>query len=154
MNAGGIDQSDGIAVEIEMHLDDVARRACIGRNNCNIAPGQAAFINVDLPTLGAPAIATTSPSRRRSLRPAHGQHIFDFGKQMFHPLLRGSDEIVRYVTLVREIDGRFDQRRRLDDLLTPIARMITQQPFQLPKRLAPLPIGIRVDQIVEALQPR
>ncbi len=29
--------------------------------------------------------------------------------------------------------------------------MIAQQPFQLPKRLAPLTIGICVDQIVEAL---
>ena len=41
------------------------------------------FISVDLPTFGGPAIATTSPSRSRSLSALRCKHVFDLAEQRF-----------------------------------------------------------------------
>ena len=66
--SGGVDHRHGIAVEIEVHLDDVPRRPRKRRDDRDLAPRER-LISVDLPAFGGPAIATTRPSRSRSLRP-------------------------------------------------------------------------------------
>ena len=63
-NARRVDENDGIAAQIEKHLDQIAGRSWDWRGDRDIAAASA-FINVDLPTLGGPAITTVKPSRRR-----------------------------------------------------------------------------------------
>ena len=41
------------------------------------------------------------------------------------------------------------KRRRLDDPRAPVARLVAEQSLQLAQRLAALPIGVGMDEIVE-----
>ena len=77
------------------------------------------------------------------------KHFFDFRKQRFDLRQRRRDQFGRHVAFVGEIDPGFDQRRGLDDLRAPVARAVAEQALQLTQRLAALPVGVGMDQIVE-----
>ncbi len=61
----------------------------------------------------------------------------------------GAMQFGRHVALVGEVDTGFDQRRGFDDLRTPVTRSVAEQAFQLTQRLAALPVGIGMNEIVE-----
>src|SRR4029077_9162120 len=52
--------------------------------------------------------------------------------------------------LVGKIDTGLDQRGGLNDLRAPVARSVAKHALQLTQRLATLPVGVCVDEIVEA----
>ena len=64
-HARRVDKNDRIAAQIEKHLDQIARGSGNGGRDRDVA-ARSAFINVDLPTFGGPAITTVKPSRRRA----------------------------------------------------------------------------------------
>ena len=107
------------------------------------------FISVDLPTFGGPAIATTSPSRRRSLWPCAARTSSISASSASDLRKRRRDQFRRHIALVGKIDAGLDQRRSLDDLRAPVARAVAEQALQLAQRLAALPVGVGMDQIVE-----
>ena len=76
--------------------------------------------------------------------------FFDLAEQRFDFCNRRRDQFGRHVTFVGEIDAGFDQRRGLDDLIAPVARAVAEQTVQLTQRLAALPVGVGMNQIVEA----
>ncbi len=81
--------------------------------------------------------------------PLRRQHCPDLAEQHFDFCKRRRDQLSRHVAFVGEIDPGLDQRRGFDDLRTPVARTVAEQTFQLTQRLAALPIGVGVNEIVE-----
>ena len=106
--------------------------------------------SVDLPALGGPAIATTSPSRKRSPRSASDKRLRDLVLQLARDRERLRGDVARDIGLVGKIDAGFGQRLRLDQALAPVFGAIAEQTLQLAQRLAALRIGVGVDQIGEA----
>ena len=108
------------------------------------------LISVDLPTLGGPAIATTSPSRKAFALALCRKHLFDLGQQRPRLRKRRRDQFRRHIALVGKIDAGLDQRGSLDDLRAPVARSVAEHALQLTQRLAALPVSVGMDEIVEA----
>ena len=148
-NAGGVDDRHRIAVEIELHLDDVARGAGMRRYDRDLAPRQLIHQGrlADIRRTGnrnheAVAQAFTLALCRKD--------FFDFAQERFDLRQRRRDQFRGHIALVGKIDAGFDQRRRLDDPRAPVARFVAEQALQLAQRLAALPVGVGVNEIVEA----
>src|ERR1700733_7634563 len=62
---------------------------------------------------------------------------------------RRTDQILRYIGLVGEVDPRFDQCQRFNQSPPPRFGAISNYPLQLPKCLPPLRRRFRGDQIAE-----
>ena len=75
--------------------------------------------------------------------------FLDFTEQRLDFHQRRRDQFSGHVTFVGEINSGFDQGGRLDDPLAPVPHPVAEQTFQLAQRLAALPIGVGMDQIVE-----
>ena len=60
-----VDERDRQTAEIEVDLDQIARRSRLIRDDRGFAP-RSLLSKVDLPALGGPRIATRKPSRNRS----------------------------------------------------------------------------------------
>ncbi len=147
---GGVEQGYRITVEIEMHLNNVASGAGMRRHNRRLPPGNpveqrrlARIRRAGDSDHEAVAQALALRRTRKGFR--------DFTFQRGDPGQRRRDQFLGYIALVGEIDPRLDQRRRLDDPLPPTLSPGAERAFQLPQRLAPLPVGVGVDQVVEAL---
>ena len=67
---------------------------------------------------------------------------------------RRPDQLLRHIGLVGEIDPRLDQRQRLDQPGPPRLGAVAEQAFELPVGLAPLRLGLGIDQIGQALDCR
>ena len=106
---------------------------------------------LDLPALGGPAIATVSPSRRRSPRRSSASAARDLVAQRARGRERRPDQVLRHVGLVREVDPRLDQRQRLDQPRAPHLRLSRQASVELAKRLAALRLGLRIDEVGKSL---
>jgi hypothetical protein len=78
------------------------------------------------------------------------QHSVDLAQQRFNFRKRRRDHFGGHIAFIGEIDPGFDQRLRLDDPGTPIARAIAQEALQLAQRLTALPFCVGVNEIVEA----
>ena len=115
VEAGGVEEVDRITPEIEVHFDDVPRRARVGRHNGGLASGET-IEQVDLPAFGGPAIATQRPSLSRSPRPRSRQRLGDFRFDFPHDRSRPGNELLGHIALVGEIDPRLNQGQGLDQL--------------------------------------
>ena len=80
------------------------------------------------------------------------KHFFNLFAQRVDLCQRRRDQLGRYVAFVREINSGFNQRRGVDDLRTPMTRPLAEHPLQLAQRLAALPVGVGMNQIVERLR--
>ena len=148
-NACGVDHRHGITVEIELNLDDVARGASMRRHDRDLAPRQLIHQRrlADIRRTGnrnhqAVAQPFALPLRRK--------HFFDFLKQRSDLRKCRRHQFQGHIALVGKIDAGFDQSRSLNDPRAPVARFVAEQAFQLPQCLAALPIGVGVNEVVEA----
>src|SRR3569623_1241372 len=62
---------------------------------------------------------------------------------------RRRHQLRRNIALGGEVDARFNQRHRLEDLLAPVLRAMAEQSLQLMQRLPPLPVGVGMNEIIE-----
>src|SRR3981081_3245337 len=147
-NPGGVDHRHRIPLEIELHFDDVPRRAGVRRDDRDLAPRQLIHQR-RLADVRWPGDRDHQPLAQPLTSPLRRKHFPDFAEQRFDLGKRRRDQLSRHVIFVGEIDSRFDQRGGLDDLGTPVARFVAEQTFQVPQRLPALPIGVGVNQIVE-----
>ena len=74
--------------------------------------------------------------------------------QLADHLARGLEGVVRHVALVAEIDGRLDQRAGPHQLAAPALVELRQRAAHLAQRLAPLCLGLGIDEIGKALDLR
>ncbi len=148
-NSGGVDHGHRIAVEIELHLDHVPRGARVRRHDRHLAPRQRIHQRgfADIRRTGDRDHQSLAQPLATSLR---RQHILDLAQQHFDLRPRRRDQFGGHVAFIGKIDAGFDQRGGLDDLIAPGARAVAKQSLQLAQCLAALPVGVGVDQIVEA----
>ena len=149
-NARGIDHRHRIAVEIELHLDHIARGASMRRHDRHLAPRQCIHQRrlADIRRAGNrnnEPFAQTFTSRRCR------KGFLNLVAQRRNLRQRRRHQFFRHIAFVGKIDPRFDQRRGFNDLLPPASRFIAKHTLQLPQRLPPLLFGVRTNQIVEAL---
>lgn len=148
-NAGGVDDRNRIAIEIELHFDDVTRRAGVWRDNRDIAArqliDQRGLADIRLPR-NRNHEAVAEAFRMSLCR----KDFCNFIVQRLDRLDRRRHQFRGHIALVRKIDAGFDQGRGFDDALAPVARAIAEQALQLAERLAALAIGVGVNEIVEA----
>ena len=83
--------------------------------------------------------------------PAVGERCCNFAAQLLRSKKRRTDEILGHIGLIGEIDPRFDQRQRFDDLPPPSLGLVPDQTLQLAKCLPALRRRFRGDQIREPL---
>src|SRR5271168_4942475 len=118
-----------------MDLDHVARSAGIRRHDRRLAPGkpveQCRFAGVR--RSGDGNDKTVSQTLAAS---AVGQRCCNHAAQLPRSMKRWTDEILRYIGLIGEVDPRFDERQRLDDLPPPGLGAVADQSLELPERLA------------------
>ena len=147
-NARGVDHRHRIAVEIELHLDDIARGAGVRRHDRDLTARELIHQRrlADIRRSGDRDDETIA---KPLAPPLPRQDFLDLGQQRFDLRQRRRDQFRRHVALVRKINSGFDQGRRFDDPRAPIARSVAKQSLQLAQRLAPLPIGVGMDEIVE-----
>ena len=150
-NPRRVDHRHRIAVEIELHLDDVARGAGMRRDDRDLAPRQLIHQR-RLADVRGTRDRNHQPLAQPLTSPLCRKHFLDLTEQHFDFCQRRRQQFSGHVTFVGEIDPGFDQRRGLDDLRAPVAGSVAEQTFQLTQRLAALPIGVGVNQIVEAFR--
>ncbi len=131
-----------------MNFDHVARGAGMQRHDRSLAPRQA----IEQRRLAG--VRRAGNRNRQAFAQAFtlcrcAKGFFDFGFQRRDLAQRRCDKLRRHVTLVGEIDPRLNQRRRLNDLLSPALGFYAEQTFQMPQRLTALTIGVGMNQIVE-----
>jgi hypothetical protein len=80
------------------------------------------------------------------------KHFLDFAEQRPDLRQRRRHQLRRHIALIGEIDAGFDQCRSLNDLCAPVTRLVPEQTFQLAQRLAALPIGVGMNEIIETLR--
>ena len=118
--------------KVHPHLDHIARRAGDLRGDRRLTPRQA-LRSVDFPAFGAPTMATSNPSRIRSAA-AHPRRLAPkVGQQPVDQRQHFGRDIDRHV-LVGEVDGRFEQGRRADQVAPPAV-----DPLPDRRRTAPAP---------------
>ena len=109
-----------------------------------------AFISVDLPTLGGPAMTTLNPSRRRSPDGAEASvrrmRAAAVSTRRWICAEPGGIDIL----LIGKIDLRLDPRHRLDDQRADRLGFAAQRAAGDAQGLAPLRLGLGVDEIGEA----
>ena len=114
-----------------------------------------AFISVDLPTLGGPAITTVKPSRKRSPgvrgreRPVDP---LDCGPR--RPPDRVAATSLRGILDVGEIDLSFNSRHRLEKAGADRLAFAAQRAAGDALSLAPLRLRLRLDEVGEAFDLR
>ena len=108
------------------------------------------FSRVDFPAFGGPAIATTSPSRRRSPRATIRDASAIIAAQLLRSMKGRTDQILRHISLVGKVDPRLDQRQRFDDLPPPRLGPVPDQTLELPERLPPLGRRLRGNEVGQA----
>ena len=143
-NARGVDDGHRIAVEIELHLDDVARGAGMRRDDRHVTARQ----QIDQRRLAD--IRRASNRHHEAVTQTFTlalcrKHFFDLRQQRFDLCERRRDQLRRHIAFVREIDAGFYQCRCFDDLRTPVARLVAKQSLQLTQGLPALPIGVGVN---------
>ena len=132
-----------------MHLDHVARGAGMRRDDRDVAAREL----VDQRRLAD--VGRTGNRNNKSIAQAfalalRSKDFFDLAQQRPDLRQRRRDQFGRDIALVGKIDAGFDQRGSLDDPRAPIARSVAEHALQLTQRLAALPVGVGMDQIVEA----
>ena len=107
----------------------------------------SAFISVDLPTLGGPAMTTVKPSRRRPAASAvaSARSICSIAARAgaFDRLQRQTVGVLD----IGKIDLRLDGRHRLDEGGANRVALAAQRAAGDPLGLPPLGFGFRLDQI-------
>src|SRR5581483_9801705 len=148
-NPGGVDHRHRIAVEIELHLDDIARGAGMRGDDRDFTPRELVHQR---------RLADIRRTRDRDHKPVAQafssalcrKHFFDFAEQRFDLRERRRDQFAGHVTFVGEVDAGLDQRGSLDDLRPPVSRLLAKQTLEMAERLAALAIGVGMNEIVEA----
>src|SRR5205823_3821476 len=138
--ARGVDDRYRVIIEIELHLNDVARGAGMWRDDRDLAPRQLVHQR---------RLAHIRWTRDRDHQPlaqplalsVPGKDLLDFAQQRSGFCERWRDQLGGHIALVREIDSGFDQGAGFDDLRAPIARPVAEQTLQLTQRLAALSVG-------------
>ena len=148
--ARGVDDRYRVIIEIELHLNDVARRAGMWRYDCDLTARELIHQR-GLADIWRAGDRDDETIAKPLAPPLPRQNFLDLGQQHFDLCQGRRDQFRRHVALVRKIDAGLDQCGRLDDLRAPIARPVAKQSLQLAQRLAPLPIGVGMDEIVETL---
>ena len=110
----------------------------------------SAFRRLDLPALGAPAMTTLNPSRRRSpLLTARWRAIA--ARSCADDRIGLRRDVGDHVALVGEVETGFDQRLRAHEFRAPAFVERAQRPFGLRQRLAALRFRLGVDEIGKSL---
>ena len=146
----GIDDRKRIAGDVEPHLDQVPGGPRLVGDDRHVAPGkgvdEAGLAGIDGPDhhhlgavaqpLAAPAIVEMPGDVRRN-----GLHVVPgTGRYLF-----------RHIVLVGEVQFRFHHGARPDQPRSPRIERPAQRPGGLAHRLAPLRLGLGMDQIGEPL---
>ena len=105
---------------------------------------------VDLPAFGGPRDRHHQTVAQPFATRGAGQRFGDLVAQALHNLQRRSDQVLRHIGLVGEIDARFDQRLRLDHPRAPGLGPFAEQAFELPIGLPALRLSFGADQIGKA----
>ncbi len=149
-NTGRVRDDHRQTVEVEPHLDGVACRAGLFRDDGGLAPGEG----VEQARLAGVRRASehhTEPIAQDLAAVAIVEVCGDGGFELADHLARGLEGVVRHVALVAEIDGRLDQGAGPQQLAAPPLIELRQRAAHLVQRLAPLCLGLRIDEIGKAL---
>ena len=150
-DAGGVEQRHRIAVEIEMHLDHVARRAGDRRHDRRLAPGdpveQGRLAGVRRPRnrhhqpVAQPLAARGARQRLARFRRAARARSFSAGATRSSGTSASSEKSIRASTSASASISRARQ----------VSARSPSKPLQLPIGLPALRFGLGADQIGQAL---
>ena len=107
-NPGSVDHRHRIAVEIELHLDDVARGAGMRRHDRDFTPRELIHQR-RLADIRRPGDRDDETIAKPLTSPLPRKHFLDLGQQRFDLRQRRRDQFRRHVALVRKIDPGLDQ---------------------------------------------
>ena len=107
-NAGGVDHRHRIAVEIELHLDDVARGAGMRRHDRDLAARQLIHQR-RLADIRRSGDRDHEAVAKPFAPPLPRKDFLDLGQQRFDLRQRRRDQFRRHVALVRKINAGLDQ---------------------------------------------
>ena len=128
-----------------MHLDHVACRPGMGRDDRHLTPGdpvqQRRLAGIER------AGDRNDSDLPQSLSPRPSPKVLDFPPAKRLTIERSHRDHRRHIGLVREVDPGFGQRHGLDQPRRQSSAPIAQQPLQFAHRLATLRLGIGMDQI-------
>ena len=153
VQARRIDEGDGAAVEIEVHLDRVARGSGHGGHDGRLAPRQC------IEQGRFPGVRRSGDHHlhafAHALRRA-GLRQFATERAAHRIEARSQSRRQRSLELdfFGEVDGGFDQRRRVEESGTPWAGRLAHRSRELPLRMTALPLGFGVDEIGQPFQLR
>src|SRR5215831_11304064 len=141
-NAGGIEHRHGIAVEIEMQFEDIARGAGKWRHDRSLAARQPVeqrrLARIRRTRDGnAQAFAQTLALPRARLADLLGQRPDEFERTCHHVLWD--------ILFIGEIDASLDQRQRLDQPLPPRLGAVAEQTLEVLVGLSALGLGFGRD---------
>ena len=148
-DAGGVDQDDGIAAEIEPHLDDVAGGAGLLRDDGGIAPGEHVH-QAGLAGIGRSGDHHAEAVAQDLAAAGVGQMRGHFRDQHLHRGLRGRGDGLGDVALIGEVERGLERGAGCDQPCAPAVIERPQPAIGLTQRLAPLGLGLGVDQVGEA----
>src|SRR5215475_13621506 len=145
-NAGGIEHRHGIAAEIEMQFEDIARGAGKWRHDRSLAARQPVeqrrLARIRRTRDGnAQAFAQTLALPRARLTDLLGQRPNEFERARHH--------VLRDIVLVGKIDAGLDQSQRLDQPLPPCLGTVAEETPELLVCLSTLCLGLGRDQVSE-----
>ncbi len=77
------------------------------------------------------------------------KHFLNLAEKLSDLCQRGLVQFRGHIALVGKIDAGLDQCRGLDNLCAPVPCFVAEQTLHLAERLAALPIGVGMNQIVQ-----
>ena len=147
--AGGVGQHHRPAMQVQMHLDDVAGGAGGGRHDGGLAPGQPVE-QAGLARIGGADDGDMDAVAQPLAAPSLGKLAGHVGDQGRHRRGHLPHQAVGHA-LVREVDHRFHQGQGAHQLGPPAFGQTGQTAVQLAQRLTTLGGGFRIHQIGDGL---